>query len=286
MVERDTDNQDQMLDEAVQQFLASGFRGEKPDLDEFLKQYSGSERQIRQKLRACQRISSLFDSLREADECEFQQASGQADLVGRQIGPFKITEIIGRGGMGVVYKGQDSRLDRVVAVKAMPSHLLEDAAAQVRFRREAKLLASLNHPNIAVIYDLIEQGESIGYMVLEYVPGETLEERIAGGVMKIREAVTVALQIAEAVTAAHKEGVIHRDLKPGNIKITPEGKVKVLDFGFGAAERCHATRPRDWHSGLYEPRASPWQIDRSPCRRLVIWLCVICDVDGQSAFRG
>ncbi|MHC4541075.1 MAG: protein kinase domain-containing protein, partial [Planctomycetota bacterium] len=157
------------------------------------------------------------------------------ELIGERIGAFKITEVVGRGGMGVVYKGQDTRLDRVVAVKAMPSYLLEDAAAQARFQREAKLLASLSHPNIAVIHDIIEQTGGRVYLVLEYVPGETLAERMAKSELKLEEVLSIALQIAEAVAAAHEHGVIHRDLKPGNIKITPEGKVKVLDFGLAKA---------------------------------------------------
>jgi len=223
-------SQDKVLNEAVEEFLASGLRGEEPDLDEFVKQYPELEERIRQKVRACQRVSSLFDSLRQTDESEFQDII-DANLVGKQIGAFKITEVIGRGGMGVVYKGRDTRLDRVVAVKVMPSHLLEDTTAQTRFRREARLLASLSHPNIGAIYDIIEQARGVSYLILEYVPGETLAERIAGGALKVQEVLAVALQIAEAVSAAHKEGVIHRDLKPGNIKITPEGKVKVLDFG-------------------------------------------------------
>jgi len=231
MAERADMSLDGVLNEAVQEFLASGFRGEEPDLDEFVKRYPGLEEQIRQKVQECQRISSLFDSLQQTDESEFQDARRAAELVGKQFGGFKITEVIGRGGMGVVYKAHDSRLDRVVAVKAMPSHLLEDAAAQTRFRREAQLLASLNHANIGAIHDIIEQAEGVGYLILEYVPGETLAERIARGALKVEDALAVGLQVAEAVAAAHEKGVVHRDLKPGNIKTTPEGKVKVLDFG-------------------------------------------------------
>lgn len=250
MVDRDTNNQDRVLDEAVQAFLACELQGEKPDLDDFVKKYPGLESRIKQKLRACERVGSLFDSLREVQDNEFPEAVDGVDLVGSQIGPFKITEIIGHGGMGVVYKGHDSRLGREVAVKAMPSHLLADVSAQARFRREARLLASMSHPNIAVIHDIIEKGKGVGYMVLEYVPGQTLDRCLARGPMKVREALEVALQIAEAVAAAHKEGVIHRDLKPANIRITPEGKVKVLDFGLakpipvqGTEPQSHVTQP-------------------------------------------
>ncbi len=224
-------SKDDVLDEAVRQFLAAQWREETPDLDAFVRQYPGLEEGIRRKVRACQRVGSLFDSIREADETEFRGAGDGADLVGRRLGAFQITEVIGRGGMGIVYKGHDTRLDRTVAIKAMPGHLVEDASARTRFRREATLLASLNHANIGVIYDIIEHDEGAGYLVLEYVPGETLAERIARGAIKVPEALSIALQIAEAVAAAHESGVIHRDLKPGNMMITPEGKVKVLDFG-------------------------------------------------------
>ncbi|UCG58910.1 MAG: protein kinase, partial [Phycisphaerales bacterium] len=149
----------------------------------------------------------------------------------RKIGSFEIVEMIGRGGMGVVYLARDTKLDRSVAVKSLPAELASDSTTRMRFRREAKLLASLNHPNIAVIHEIIEQEEDASYLVLEYVPGETLAQRIAREPLKLEEALSIGQQVSEAVSAAHDKGVIHRDLKPGNIKITPEDKVKVLDFG-------------------------------------------------------
>ncbi|MHC4072078.1 MAG: serine/threonine protein kinase, partial [Planctomycetota bacterium] len=165
--------------------------------------------------------------------------SGSAEKPGGQIGriidSFELVEIIGRGGMGVVYLAHDTKLDRSVAVKTMPAELQASPTARTRFVHEAQLLASLSHPNIGVIYDIIEQTEGIAYLILEYVPGKTLAERIAKGPLKLPEALTMALQIAEAVAAAHEHNVIHRDLKPGNIKITPDGRVKVLDFGLAKA---------------------------------------------------
>jgi serine/threonine protein kinase/Tol biopolymer transport system component len=150
---------------------------------------------------------------------------------GSQIGPFRIEQELGRGGAGVVYLAHDTKLDRSVAIKSLPPEVKDNPKALSRFTREARVLASLNHPNIATIYDELEEAEGLSYLVLEYVPGQTLAELIAKGQPKMEEALTIALQIAEAVAAAHEHDVIHRDLKPGNIKITPEGKVKVLDFG-------------------------------------------------------
>ena len=150
---------------------------------------------------------------------------------GSQIGRFRIERELGRGGMGVVYLAHDTRLDRPVAIKSLPPQVMGDDTFRSRLEREAKLLASLNHPNIATIYEELEETKDIGYLVLEYVAGETLAERLARGRLEPEEALLLGLQITEAVSAAHSKGVIHRDLKPSNIKIDPEGAVKVLDFG-------------------------------------------------------
>lgn len=150
---------------------------------------------------------------------------------GGKIGQFRIESELGRGGMGVVYLAHDTKLDRQVAIKNLPPEMIANPEVRSRFSREARILASLNHPNIATIYEELEEGEGASYLILEYVPGDTLSERIVPGGLKLEETLSVALQIAEAVAAAHEKGIIHRDLKPGNIKITPEGKVKVLDFG-------------------------------------------------------
>ena len=148
-----------------------------------------------------------------------------------QIGPFRIERELGRGAVGVVYLAHDTKLDRPVAIKSLPAEVISNSKVQKRWQREARVLASLNHPNIAAIYEELEEVEGVSYLVLEYVPGQTLAELIAKSEFRLEEVLTIALQIAEALAAAHEHGVIHRDLKPGNIKITPEGKVKVLDFG-------------------------------------------------------
>ncbi|MHC4483465.1 MAG: protein kinase domain-containing protein, partial [Planctomycetota bacterium] len=228
-------NQEHSLSKAVRQFIDAQLQGQKPDIDEFVEQYPEFEDQIRQKVRNLQKIDTLFDSLVQVNEGDFEDTATGCDLVGQKIGHFEICEMIGRGGMGVVYLAGDTRLDRSVAIKSMPPGLMDNTTARIRFTREAKLLASLSHPNIGVIHDIIEQTEGSAYLVLEYVPGETLAERITKGPLKLQEALTIALQIAEAVATAHEHDVIHRDLKPGNIKITPEGRVKVLDFGLAKA---------------------------------------------------
>jgi len=165
----------------------------------------------------------------------YQSNKGSILGSGSRIGSFRIEREIGRGGEGVVYLAHDTKLNRSVAIKSLPPEVMDNPKALSRFTREARVLASLNHPNIATIYDEIEEAEGSSYLVLEYVPGQTLTERIAKGPLKLEEALTIALQITEAVAAAHEHDIIHRDLKPGNIRITPEDKVKVLDFGLAKA---------------------------------------------------
>lgn len=149
---------------------------------------------------------------------------------GRMLGPFEVLSPLGAGGMGEVYLARDTRLDRNVAVKALPAHLVGDPDRLARFEREAKIVASLNHPAIGAVYAL-EENAGQKFLVMEFVDGETLAARLKRGPILLDEAIPLATQIAEALEAAHDKGVIHRDLKPANVMITVEGKVKVLDFG-------------------------------------------------------
>jgi eukaryotic-like serine/threonine-protein kinase len=154
---------------------------------------------------------------------------------GTKLGTYEVVSAIGAGGMGEVYQAHDSNLRRDVAIKVLPEAFEHDADRLSRFRREAQLLAVLNHSNIATIYGL-EQSNGTSYLVMELVSGETLQERVKrDGAVPIEEALAIAKQIAEALEAAHEKGIIHRDLKPANVKVTPEGKVKVLDFGLAKA---------------------------------------------------
>ncbi len=155
-------------------------------------------------------------------------------MLGKTLGHYQITNQLGKGGMGEVFQAKDQILGREVAIKVLPGEFAKDADRVARFQREAKILASLNHPNIAAIYGL-EESAGTNFLVLELVEGETLADRIKAGPIPIEESLNLALQIAEALEAAHEKGVIHRDLKPSNIKVTPEGKVKVLDFGLAKA---------------------------------------------------
>ena len=155
-------------------------------------------------------------------------------MIGQTLSHYKITAKLGEGGMGEVYRATDTKLNRDVALKVLPEAFAADRERMTRFSREAQVLASLNHPNIASIYGL-EDSDDKHALVLELVEGETLAERIQKGAIPLEESLNIALQMAEALEAAHEKGIIHRDLKPANVKITPEGKVKVLDFGLAKA---------------------------------------------------
>ena len=154
---------------------------------------------------------------------------------GSHLGTFEILGPLGAGGMGEVYRARDRRLEREVAIKVLPARLAGDSGGIARFEREARLLAALNHPGIATIYGAEGTAEE-RYIVLELVPGETLKERLQRGPLPLLEALEVARQIADALAAAHERGIVHRDLKPSNVKVTPGGKVKVLDFGLAKAQ--------------------------------------------------
>jgi len=171
-------------------------------------------------------------------------------MIGTKLAHFQITAHLGSGGMGEVYQATDAKLGRSVAIKLLPEAFARDTERVARFEREARVLASLNHPNIAAIYGLEQSGER-KFLVMELVGGETLAEHIKRGPIPVNEALGIAKQIAEALEAAHdsEKGIIHRDLKPANVKITPDGKVKVLDFGLAKA---------------YEPQSANTNLSNSP----------------------
>ncbi len=183
---------------------------------------------------------------------------------GQDLLHYRLVEKIGEGGMGEVWKATDTTLDRQVAIKFIPENLANDGERLARFTREAKMLAALNHPNIAAVYGLHEVGvstpatpreRSVQFIAMELVPGEDLSQRLARGPLPVDEALDLARQVAAALEAAHEQGVIHRDLKPANIKITPEGKVKVLDLGL--AKALDPTIAASSSSASGDPSASP-----------------------------
>src|SRR5215467_1968626 len=153
---------------------------------------------------------------------------------GTQLGSYEVLSLLGRGGMGEVYRARDTKLKREVAIKTLPEEFSRDPERLARFQREAEALAALNHPNIAHVYGL-EESANTHCIVMELVEGETLQQRLTRGAIPVEEALQIAKQIAEALEAAHERGIVHRDLKPGNIMMTADGNVKVLDFGLAKA---------------------------------------------------
>jgi Tol biopolymer transport system component len=186
-------------------------------------------------------VESLLAARREAGEFLSEPARlGEAAppplalSPGHMLGRYEIVSLLGAGGMGEVYRARDSRLGRDVAIKVLPDAFVQDPDRLTRFEREARLLASLNHPNIASIHGF-EEADGTRFLIMELVPGETLAERLQGGPLPAKDALSLARQIAEALEEAHEKGIVHRDLKPANVKMTAGGKVKVLDFGLAKA---------------------------------------------------
>jgi serine/threonine protein kinase len=223
-------------------------------------------------------------------------------MLEQTLGHYKLESQLGAGGMGVVYQATDTRLGRQVAIKLLHESHLKDPERRARFEREARVLASLNHPNIAAIHGLEEAG-GVKFLVLEYVPGDTLSQRLAKAPLPLKEALNLGRQVADALDAAHEAGVIHRDLKPANLKITTEGKVKVLDFGLAKVLEAAGPRAADEETvtlisemtkaGVVmgtAPYMSPEQASGKPVdRRTDIWAfgCVMYEaLSGKRTFPG
>ena len=210
--------------------------------------------------------------------------------VGSQLGHYTVTAKLGEGGMGEVWEATDTKLNRQVALKILPEAFATDPDRLARFQREARVLASLNHPGIAAIYGIEEAGDTRA-LVLELVEGPTLADRIGKGPIPIDEALPVAKQIAEALEAAHEAGVIHRDLKPANIKVREDGTVKVLDFGLAKAldpsptsdpsesptlyRRGHGDGRDHGDGGVYVTRAGAGEAGRQAVGHLGVRVCAV-----------
>lgn len=286
------DNRQDSFDDVVCRFVEARLRGDNPRVEDFLDKVPGREQEFREEIGNCSEVDTLFHSLRRIDADEFGDDLA-TDMIGKTIGTFEISEVIGSGGMGVVWKGRDTRLDRVVAIKALPSSLPHDPTWRQRFKREATVLASLNHPSIGAIYDVVEQSDGTDFLILEYVPGKTLAERMQGGSLPLKDSLAFASLIAYALAAACDKGIVHRDLKPRNIKITPDGSVKVLDFGI-----AKSLQPGDHPAELTQQGRligtpaymSPEQARGKPIdHRTDVWSfgCVLYEMlAGKLAFKG
>jgi serine/threonine-protein kinase len=210
-------------------------------------------------LHACAGNAALLREVESLLACEpgaqrFMSEPDATLAAGTFVGPYEILELIGSGGMGDVYRARDARLKREIALKVLPRFYALDPGRLARFRREAEVLAALNHPHIAAIYGLEESGSALA-LVLELVPGESLEQRIARGPLAPDEALAIARQVADALDAAHEHGIVHRDLKPQNIRVTPDGVVKVLDFGLSTLI-ARDSRPTSGDAALEDDAAS------------------------------
>ena len=206
-------------------------------------------------------------------------------MIGETLSHYRITGKLGEGGMGEVYLAEDTELDRKVAIKVLPGELSEDPERLERFKREAKAVAALNHPNIVTIYS-IEENQGRRFLIMELVEGESLDRVLPPGGLPLVKVFDIAVPLADALSSAHEKGIVHRDLKPANVMITPDGRVKVLDFGLGQAcgrggsdaSRCRrytggavvgesdARRRGDGNGSLYVARAAPGQDSGSPVR--------------------
>jgi serine/threonine protein kinase len=287
----------------AKQVLNEALEREAPDRERFLDEACSGDESLRQELQALVMADEQAGSFLDVPVVKTGRTHADVRLrTGTKLGAYEVGALIGAGGMGEVYQAADSRLGRSVAIKLLPAAFAEDAERIARFEREARVLASLNHPNIAAIYGFEESG-GVRFLVMELVPGEALSEKIKRGAIPIEEALRIAAQITEALEAAHEKGVVHRDLKPSNINVTPDGNVKVLDFGLAKAFAAGAPQsdlpglPRLTATDLGERTIlgtpaymSPEQArGQSLDRRTDIWSfgCVLYEMlTGRAAFAG
>ncbi|MEK7830822.1 MAG: serine/threonine-protein kinase, partial [Acidobacteriota bacterium] len=207
---------------------------------DFLAQACGGDAELRREtvslLASHDQAASFIESSPDDFVAGMMAEDQSRTMIGRTLGHYRISSLLGAGGMGEVYKARDLRLDRDVAVKILPEHLATDAEALRRFEREAKAVAALSHPNILSIFDFGTE-DGLSYAVMELLEGETLRGRLQRGAMGWREAVNVGSAVADGLSAAHAKNIIHRDLKPENLFLTGEGQIKILDFGIARVKR-------------------------------------------------
>jgi serine/threonine protein kinase len=175
-------------------------------------------------------------------------------IAGTRLGPYQIQSQLGAGGMGEVYRASDTRLDRIVAIKILPSHLSENPEAKERFDREARAISSLNHPNICTLHD-VGHHDGVDYLVMEYLEGETLASRLEKGPLASDQVFQYGIEICEGLELAHRTGIVHRDLKPGNVMLTQSG-VKLMDFGLAKSVSSRASASSSLTVNLSSPDAN------------------------------
>ena len=220
---------------------------------------------------------------------------------GTALGPYEIEAPLGAGGMGEVYRARDTRLDRTVAIKVLPEHVAADPDLKQRFEREAKTISSLNHPHICTLYDIGNQ-DGIDFLVMEFIEGDTLAQRLEKGALPLDQALKIAIEIADALDKAHRQGIVYRDLKPGNIMLTKSG-AKLLDFGLAKLRKggtvgrrvlCgdnpertgDGSRDAARHPSLHGARATRRQGGRRPDRHLRFRRGHLRDGDREAAVQG
>ena len=182
------------------------------------------------------RLASVcFSTCIPVAEAAILSPLSERGMLNQTLSHYRVLEQIGAGGMGVVYRARDEQLERDVAIKVLPSRVLADEDARKRFRKEALSLARLNHPNIATVHEFGTQGD-IDFLVVEYIPGTTLDAKLARGSLTSKEIIDLGVQLARGLAAAHEQGIVHRDLKPSNLRLTPDGRLKILDFGLAQLE--------------------------------------------------
>ena len=218
--------------EQINRLYNAAVEVEEKDRTTFLENACEGDQELRREVESLlgydQQAQQLLD--RPAMQMAAEKLSNEPpSLVGRKLGPYQIQVVLGAGGMGEVYKAKDTRLNRTVAIKVLPRLLSERADVRQRFEREARAIASLNHPNICALYD-IGRHDGVDFLVMEYLEGETLSKRLKKGPLSTEQLFRSAIEIATALDQAHRHGVIHRDLKPGNVMLTKAG-AKLLDFG-------------------------------------------------------
>jgi serine/threonine protein kinase/WD40 repeat protein len=272
----------------------------------FLREACAGDEGLRQEVESLLRYEDIGarylqrPAVEEVARLVSSQTESNVDLVGRHLGVYRIEARIGAGGMGEVYRARDTKLGRDVAIKVLPRELTGSADRRARFEREARLLASLNHPHIAQVYGF-EESEKISALVMELVPGETLDTIIQARSLRPAHALAIARQICDALEAAHDKGVVHRDLKPANIKVTGDGVVKVLDFGLAKASAGEFVDATDLPTGTFDRTnqgvilgtatyMSPEQARGQPVdKRTDIWAfgCVLYEMlTGRRVFAG